>query len=484
MTQRILVALLSMCALSCSGGGERPQGHGDEGPDDTPPATVLDLAVNDSSATTLQLTWTAPGDDGMVGTASAYDLRRSNAPITLENWDQCTRVPAPAPREAGTRQTFRVQPLHMGTAYYFALRALDGVPNWSALSNVAAGRTLDPNSGWWSGFSMPPDGQGGDPSQGGLLTSLAVYQGELVVGGNFGAVGALHTRGIAAWNGSEWHALGSGMSYDGQVTDLCVSGGFLYVTGGFQSVGDIPAQGFARWDGSVWSTIPLQIGPEPPGQIATMFDLDGELVAAAYVGQSPPYRFQIARWDGSAWHAYGDPIRAGLAIAMYDGHLLCCGDGGVLAWSGSEWYLLGGGLGDDATVHDMCVYDGRLVVVGDFHLRDLLGHDIFDAAAWDGNAWGPFAFWGEGPGLEARTICLFQDRVAIGGRFEVRGDPMCYSIMTSDGQNRWGLGAGVAEPQDLVLNACEYNGDLYILGDFTRVGEKWSFYIARWTGGK
>lgn len=102
------------------------------------------FSVIDSSANTITLTWTAPGDDLDVGTASLYDLRYSNSPITEANWGQATRaIGEPTPKVAGSTETFTVTGLYPDTLYYFAIKAADEIPNWSALSPVITGHTLD-----------------------------------------------------------------------------------------------------------------------------------------------------------------------------------------------------------------------------------------------------------------------------------------------------------------------------------------------------
>jgi hypothetical protein len=83
------------------------------------------------------LQWTAPGDDGMVGTASQYDLRWSLTPITAANFAAAIRVTnTPPPVASGNRQTFTVTGLLPNTSYYFALKTADERANWSAISNV------------------------------------------------------------------------------------------------------------------------------------------------------------------------------------------------------------------------------------------------------------------------------------------------------------------------------------------------------------
>ncbi len=94
-------------------------------------------AAQGGTPDTVALVWTAPGDDGDVGTATVYELRRSTAPIDETNWGSATVVTGlPAPLPAGTRQRAVVRGLVPGTTYYFAIRSADEAGNWSALSNV------------------------------------------------------------------------------------------------------------------------------------------------------------------------------------------------------------------------------------------------------------------------------------------------------------------------------------------------------------
>ncbi len=110
--------------------------------DTTPPAPVADLTAPAVSTGSVTLGWTAPGDDGMIGTATAYDLRYSTAPIDEGTFAGATPVANPLkPSPAGTAQTFEVNGLASGTQYYFALKSIDNVGNVSGLSNVAGAVT-------------------------------------------------------------------------------------------------------------------------------------------------------------------------------------------------------------------------------------------------------------------------------------------------------------------------------------------------------
>lgn len=112
-------------------------------PESTPPAAIANLALGTRTATSIALSWTAPGDDGSTGTAAQYDLRYSTSSITASNFGAAsTATGEPTPKAAGGAETFTVTGLTPNTTYYFAIKTADEVPNWSAISNVPTGATL------------------------------------------------------------------------------------------------------------------------------------------------------------------------------------------------------------------------------------------------------------------------------------------------------------------------------------------------------
>ncbi|MCD9025943.1 fibronectin type III domain-containing protein [Cohnella silvisoli] len=112
------------------------------GGDTTAPGMVSNLAVSSPTPTSLNLSWTAPGDDGTTGTAASYDIRYSTSAITPANWASAAQLSGePSPAAAGTIQSMIVNGLSESTTYFFALKTSDEVPNLSALSNVASGTT-------------------------------------------------------------------------------------------------------------------------------------------------------------------------------------------------------------------------------------------------------------------------------------------------------------------------------------------------------
>ncbi|HTR51086.1 MAG TPA: fibronectin type III domain-containing protein [Kofleriaceae bacterium] len=105
--------------------------------DSVPPSSVgaLQLTAVTSSSATLQ--FTAPGDDGLVGTVSGYDLRYSTSEMTADNFDSgnavATSVPIAPP---GTVTTVEVPGLLPETEYWIGVRAYDKCRNDGPLEIV------------------------------------------------------------------------------------------------------------------------------------------------------------------------------------------------------------------------------------------------------------------------------------------------------------------------------------------------------------
>jgi hypothetical protein len=117
---------------------------GDECDDVTAPASVVDLAVLDKTATSITVGFTMTGDDGNNGQASTYDIRYSTEMITESNWDAAQNpTNESVPPAAGETVTYQLTGLEPETPYYIAVKVSDEVPNWSGLSNVVSA-TTDP----------------------------------------------------------------------------------------------------------------------------------------------------------------------------------------------------------------------------------------------------------------------------------------------------------------------------------------------------
>jgi formylglycine-generating enzyme required for sulfatase activity len=127
----IALALLWGCG---DDGGPRPH------PDVTPPATVRDLRVEVITAASVELAWTAPGDDSLSGTAAVYDIRYALSDTI--RWENMTPVPTPpTAQHAGSPEYYTLTDLLSNTSYTLRLATGDEVPNWSAPSAAVTAKT-------------------------------------------------------------------------------------------------------------------------------------------------------------------------------------------------------------------------------------------------------------------------------------------------------------------------------------------------------
>ena len=130
---------------------------------------------------------------------------------------------------------------------------------------VIAGQ-FDQVNGVTARHIVTEDGAGGWEELGGItkeglvwVNTLAVHPTlGLVVGGPFDTIGGVEISNLAAWNGSEWKAIGGGVSHAGNfvfVTKVLPYGDGLFVAGGFDHAGTTPAQNIAWFDGTTWHAL-------------------------------------------------------------------------------------------------------------------------------------------------------------------------------------------------------------------------------------
>jgi hypothetical protein len=89
-----------------------------------------------------------------------------------------------------------------------------------------------------------------------ISTAVVDGSGNLYVGGTFIVIGDVIANCIAKWNGTNWSALGSGVSGPSPaVYNLAVSGSNLYAGGSFSTAGGNSVNCIAKRDGSSWSAL-------------------------------------------------------------------------------------------------------------------------------------------------------------------------------------------------------------------------------------
>ncbi len=115
---------------------------------DASPAAVTDLIACSSCITrdSVQLNWTATGEDGTSGTATRYDLRYSTSDITdMASFNAAMPITGlSVPQPAGSNEVFIITGLTADTTYNFAIVVYDAASQPSDLSNVAVATTKPP----------------------------------------------------------------------------------------------------------------------------------------------------------------------------------------------------------------------------------------------------------------------------------------------------------------------------------------------------
>jgi len=93
----------------------------------------------------------------------------------------------------------------------------------------------------------------------GPILCVDEYQNDLIVGGFFTQINGITVNHIARWDGTTWHALESGVTGVNisrtRVDDIFVYNGHLIVGGDFETAGDVQAFYLALWDGAHWSSM-------------------------------------------------------------------------------------------------------------------------------------------------------------------------------------------------------------------------------------
>ena len=276
--------------LNWSGVSNSPTGTTLFSSDTTPPADVTDLAVGGETATTIDLSWTAPGDDGATGTATAYDVRYSTAgAITSDaEFNAATQATGePPPSLSGSAEAMTVTGLTEGTPYWFALKTADEVPNWSAVSNSPTGTPF------FNGFNLA---RSFDSS----VWAVAVADdgtGDVYLGGSFVSYNSTASNRIIRLNadGSVDPGFSIGTGFDDQVRVIALAtdgSGDIYVGGSFSSYDAAASKGIIRLnsDGSVDAGFDVGGGTGSVYSISPATDGSGDV----YIGG------QFSTYDGTA----------------------------------------------------------------------------------------------------------------------------------------------------------------------------------------
>ena len=240
-------------------------------------------------------------------------------------------------------------------------------------------------------------------------------------------------------------------------------------------------------DGTVLALVVHDDGSGSKLYAGGSFTVAGEAVAS-----------NVARWTGSAWEAFGDPLDGLVnALAVHDdggGAKLYAGGaflnaGGttvnrVACWDGSAWSALGAGVGGE--VRALASFDdgggAELFVGGDFTTAGGAGANRI--ASWNGSAWTAL---GSGTGDAVHALAVWNDGggddLYVGGPFTTAGGASANRIARWSGSAWSALGTGAgAIVRAIAVHDDGGGSDLYLAGDFTTAGGGAANRVARWDG--
>jgi len=166
------------------------------------------------------------------------------------------------------------------------------------------------------------------------VNAIYVHGTDVYIGGKFLQAGNVSAQNVAHWDGSSWHALGSGTN--GEVFALTMdTSGKLYAGGDFTIAGGTDANYVAMWVGSTWQAM----GDGFSAPVYALLHDGASIYAGGAFWQTGSENINcIARWDGSAWNG----LTMEYSGSSYTG---LNSDVRALAWDGTTLYA-GGSFSD------------------------------------------------------------------------------------------------------------------------------------------
>jgi hypothetical protein len=268
----------------------------------------------------------------------------------------------------------------------------------------------------------------------GGVNDVAWYNGRLVAVGDFtGSPNVPFTVRIAAWDSlTGW----SSLTPNGGIGNLvnCVESynGSLYVGGGFVTINNTTVSRVAQYNGSTWSNMNTGVSGGM-GTVYCMAVYHNQLYVGGhfyFAGSNNLSTNCIARWNGTQWDSVGSGMNLPVHSLVVD------------------------------TVNDVLYAAGEFTNIGSTICRGV--------AVWNDTTWKPVGsgqdtLWG------TRCLALFNGELYAGGANEgttTTGDTI-RNIYKFNG-TKWVNVAGGANA--FVFQLCVYDGNLYVGGGFTQVG--------------
>lgn len=354
----------------------------------------------------------------------------------------------------------------------------------------------------WDGSVFQPVGAGLN----GSARCVAVFNGELYVGGDFSAAASMAgTPGLAKWNGTSWSPLGTGLVRAGggiSVRAMLATPEGLLVAGDFDSAGGVGSTDVALWTGTQWVARPgIPVGSS--FHVNTLAMHAGELYAGGYFGDRG-----LMRWDAPSGQFVNVPSAMTSdvwCLASFGGHLYAGGSFFSIAgmdsvlkvarWDGQAWTLLADTtplkVAPPTTVLAMLPFEGSLLIGGErfgYLTAGSGGTTRGSLLTFDGAEWRTFAKGLDGAPLAMKRV---GNDIILAGPFRMAGGRRVNGVTRFDGSQFHPMGQGLYSNSfgstseiaaDLEVGP---DGALYACGLFTSIDPAQSRTldgVARWDG--
>jgi len=347
----------------------------------------------------------------------------------------------------------------------------------------------------WSGLGTPGRLNGVQ----GFVFALGNDGTNIYAGGVFNYIGRTNANYIARFDGTNWYPLGTGIgpvSGSTAVSTIAVSNNNVFVGGSFSFAGSVFAPDIARWDGTNWNAL----GTGPGGIVASMMvRTDGVYAVGAPLNGSAYYLPFFQHWDGTNWNdmiplyynitPYNNDPNIGMDAIASIGTNFYVG-GHFVVWSN---YPAGGcsnilvfntyskimGSGLNSNVLALAVLGANLYAGGLF--TNAGGQGANHIAMWDGTNWSAVGGGVVGGG-NVFALTTMGNNLYAGGSFTNMGGVSVARIAKWDGTNWSALGSGIGGRSAGVQGLTAAGSDLYVGGNFKLSGNKNVSSIARWNG--
>jgi len=317
------------------------------------------------------------------------------------------------------------------------------------------------------------------PGVSGNVNAMAVYNGQLIIGGRFYAANGTPAANVAAWDGTTWTPLVTSMTDSASYSEVYAFIEFdnkLIMGGRFDTIDGVPMNCVAAWDGSHWS--PLGNGLDGHFGVTCFAVYKSQLVAGGVFSNPGTYSANIAVWTGSYWSTLGTGLDGPVEALLADGDDLIVGGGfstgdGIAYWNAGGWNTFGSGV--NGHVEDVIIYNDQLVIAGYF---DSVGTvPANNIASWTGSSWVPL---GEGTNYRIVELAVHENLLVAGGDFTTAGGDSALKMAVWNGSSWSQLGTGT---NGRVETFCDYENQLYAGGAFSEAGMTDAPHIAVLKGG-